>query len=153
MRYFLITWSSHNFYHFALWLDSFQSSTFMVVHFQSAQFNNSYLEMELSSAMQDSKISSLSQNLKSHAEILSGHAERFDWMKERMNQWVTVYYKLLFDNKLPEDGIKMLNQLTGKLLVTFKNGIKKVFAISYNRVVNLDKLFVYINKHLFKYIG
>ena len=109
--------------------------------------------MELSSAMQDSKISSLDQNLKSHAEILSEQAERFDLMKERMNQWVTVYYKLLFDNKLPEDGIKLLNQLTGKLLGTFKNGIKKVFAISYNRVVNLEKLFVYINKHIFKYIG
>ena len=125
----------------------------MVVHFQSAQFNNSYLEMELSSAMQDSKISSLDQNLESHSEIISEHAERFDWMKERMNQWVTVYYKLLFDNKLPEDGIKLLNQLTGKLLGTFKNGFKKVFAISFNRVVNLEKLFVYINKHLFKYIG
>ena len=74
-------------------------------------------------------------------------------MKERMNQWVTIYYKLLFDNKLPKDGIKLLNQLTGKLLGTFKNGIKKVFAISYNRVVNLEKFFVYINKHLFKYIG
>ena len=109
--------------------------------------------MELSSAMKDSKISSLDQNLEFHAEILSEHAEQFDWMKERMNQWVTIYYKLLFDNKLPEDGIKLLNQLTGKLLGTFKNGIKKVFAISYNRVVNLEKLFVYINKHLFKYIG
>ena len=109
--------------------------------------------MELSSVMQDSKISSLDQNLKSHTEILSEHSEQFDWMKETMNQWVTVYYKLLFDNKLPEDGIKLLNQLTGKLLGTFKNGFKKVFAISFNRVVNLEKLFVYINKHLFKYIG
>ena len=125
----------------------------MTVHFQSVYFNISSLEMELSSAMQDSKISSMDQNLKSHSEILSEHTERFDWMKKRMNQWVTVYYKLLFDNKLPEDGIKLLNQLTGKLLGTFKNGIKKVFAISYNRVVNLEKLFVYVNKHLFKYIG
>ena len=124
-----------------------------LVNYFDPLVNYSYSEIELSSAKQNSKISILDDDLKSHAEILSEHEERFDWMKDRMNQWVTIYYKLLFDNKLPEDGIKLLNQLTGKLLGTFKNGIKKVFAISYNRVVNLEKLFVYINKHLFKYIG
>ena len=71
----------------------------------------------------------------------------------KMSKFEKLFRKGQFDNKLPEDGIKLLNQLTGKLLGTLKNGIKKVFAISYNRVVNLETLFVYINKHLFKYIG
>ena len=102
---------------------------------------------------QASKISILDKDLQSHAEILSEHGERFEWIKEKMNQWVNVYYKLLFDTKLPGDGIRLLNQLSGKLIGTFKSGMMKVFAISYNRVVNLEKLFVYINKHLFKYIG
>ena len=109
--------------------------------------------MESSSGKQAEKLSNLDQNLKSHAELLAVHEQRFEWIKEKMNQWVTIYYKVLFDTKLPEDSIRLLNQLTQKLLGTFKNGIKKVFAISYNRVVNLEKLFIYINKHLSKYIG